>query len=432
MSAVTSGAAALPVGRVFGVDRHANPLSYVERSIDKEFKGALQDGQYSAIVIYGTSKQGKSSLRRNVLPEPFCTFVSATAGMTQEKLYRNILNQAKAAGPLQFTKAGSVTGGGEIELKLPAWLSFLSAKASVSGQYSTGRSWEEVGIDLSDADGVARHYAETVGKKPIVIDNFHYFTPEMQRNVAIDIRAFEERGVKLVIMGTWKARNYLELQNGDLAGTICPLSIEPWSDTDFGRVIDAGLKNLPVTFSYGVREALITKAVGNIGLLQNALRELIIRSAVDASKRVVVNDAKPVREIYRDISAKLLDGTIDKLKRIAEIGEPWLSGKTRMHYILRAFIEDQESNRIEGVALPRLFERANRVVAAAGGDRPMNEQAFGMLVKRDLLAGQQTRMETPIIACDLEGYAGAGRVSALDSWFLITLRNHRRDILEQM
>jgi hypothetical protein len=58
-----------PVREVFGVNRQKNTLSYIERAIDGKFKDALQDGQYSAIVIYGTSKQGKSSLRRHVLPE---------------------------------------------------------------------------------------------------------------------------------------------------------------------------------------------------------------------------------------------------------------------------------------------------------------------------------------------------------------------------
>jgi hypothetical protein len=46
-----------PVREVFGVNRQKNTLSYIERAIDGKFKNALQDGQYSAIVIYGTSKR---------------------------------------------------------------------------------------------------------------------------------------------------------------------------------------------------------------------------------------------------------------------------------------------------------------------------------------------------------------------------------------
>jgi hypothetical protein len=353
--------------------------------------------------------------------------------MTQEMLYRNILNQAQATGPLRFTKGGSVAVGAEAEVKLPDWLSFLSAKASVTADRSSEKSWEEIGIDLSDAGGVARHYVKVAGRRPIVIDNFHYFSPEMQRALAIDIRAFEEPGVKFIVMGAWKARNYLEMQNDDLTGTICPLSIEPWTDDDFARVIDTGLAKLRVSFTGTVRQTLIERAIGNIGLLQRGLRELLDRSEVDQkhNQDVVISDPKIVRNIYRDISTELLDGTVDKLKRIAQIGEPWMAGKTRTYYILRAFLEDQESTRIDGVPLPRLFDRTNKLVASIDRDRAINETAFGMLVKRDLLAGQQSRIETPIIACDLEGYSGAGRLSALDSWFLVTLRNHRTEILDR-
>jgi hypothetical protein len=422
-----------PLREVFGVNRQKNTLSYIERAVDHNFKKALQDGQYSVVVIYGTSKQGKSSLRRHVLPEPFCTFVPATHGMTQEMLYRNILNQAQAAGPLRFTKSGSVSVGAEAEFKLPEWLSFLSAKANVTAERSTERTWEEVGIDLADAGGVARHYANVAGQRPIVIDNFHYFSPEMQRSLAIDIRAFEEFGVKFVIMGTWKARNYLEMQNHDLTGTVCPLSIEPWTNEDFTRVIDTGLANLRVSFTGVVRQTLIERAIGNIGLLQRALRELLDGAEIDKKpgQDIVISDAKVVRNVYRDISTELLDGTIDKLNRISQIGDPWLAGKTRTYYILKAFIHDQESTRIEGVSLPRLFERTNKLIATTEPDRALTDTAFGTLVKRDLLAGQQSRIETPIIACDLEGYSGTGRLSAVDSWFLITLRNHREEILQR-
>jgi hypothetical protein len=415
------------VSEVFGLDRSANPLSYVERDIDDDFKAALQSGQFSVIVIFGTSKQGKSSLRRHVLPDQFCTFVSATAGMTQEKLYRSILNRARASRPVRTEQTHTLTASMEAEAKIPAWLASLAGRIELAGQRQSVSTTEEIDIDLSDAGGVARHYVDAAGPKPIVIDNFHYFSPDMQRSIAIDIRAFEEPGVKFVVMGTWKARNYLEMQNGDLTGTVCPLSIEPWTDADFRRVIEAGEGRLTVKLDEPVRKRLIEKAAGNIGLFQTALRDLVsTKPAIEG----IFADVGTVTGIYRQISTNLVEAMTDKLKRIADIGETWLAGKTRTYYILRTFVEDPESSRIEGVSLARLFDRMNRMIDQTHGARPMNEQAFLTLVRRDLLAGQQTRIETPIIAYDPDSH-GLGRMIVLDSWLLVTIRNHRDQILAQ-
>jgi hypothetical protein len=74
--------------------------------------------------------------------------------------------------------------------------------------------------------------------------SFHYFSLDLQRPIATDIRAFEKKGVKLVIMGTWKARDYLERANPDLSGRVCALSIEPGTQADFIRVIEAGERSL--------------------------------------------------------------------------------------------------------------------------------------------------------------------------------------------
>lgn len=56
---------------VFGVNTRKNVLSYVERGVDQDFKDALSTDEYAVVVVYGTSKQGKSSLCRHILPREY-------------------------------------------------------------------------------------------------------------------------------------------------------------------------------------------------------------------------------------------------------------------------------------------------------------------------------------------------------------------------
>src|SRR5262249_8955768 len=46
---------------VFGLNRYANPLSYVVRPIENQFISCLTDNSVVVIVVYGMSKQGKTS-----------------------------------------------------------------------------------------------------------------------------------------------------------------------------------------------------------------------------------------------------------------------------------------------------------------------------------------------------------------------------------
>ena len=58
------------VGEVFGVSREV-PLNYVTReSVDGEFINALSENKH--IVVFGSSKQGKTSLRKyNLVPPDY-------------------------------------------------------------------------------------------------------------------------------------------------------------------------------------------------------------------------------------------------------------------------------------------------------------------------------------------------------------------------
>ncbi|WP_454258266.1 hypothetical protein [Pseudoxanthomonas mexicana] len=52
------------------------------------------------------------------------------------------------------------------------------------------------------------------------MENFHYLTDEVQQQFAFDLRAFQELGVRFVILGVWREQNRLAQFNGDLLGKV--------------------------------------------------------------------------------------------------------------------------------------------------------------------------------------------------------------------
>jgi hypothetical protein len=415
---------------VFGSRTASNPLSYVVRNIEQQFKDALANERFAAIVIYGTSKQGKSSLRRSVLPDGACTIVRATLGVSREGLFREILNQAGAAGrttrgvdkrternkgfsfnPLKWF---GIEGIGEISIR-------------EKNEHKESEMVDEVEIDYSVTSAVARRYRQVAGTRPIVIDNFHYVEADVQRQLATDILAFADCEIKTIVLGTWTAQDYLKRFNTDLGRRMCPLSIEPWVDADLGAVLATGAKLLAIRLTPIVKESFLQKSAGNVSLLQDAAQEYLINLGIaeTCSQQTLVDDTRSLREVYRKIAAELAADTTERFQQIAKIGEPWINNKTRMYWIIKAFLRDQQSTNVAGVLLDRLITSANALLQLETlTQEKITKPIASLLVKHTLLSEQQKQFRTPIIAFDEE----RDRLFTVDSWTLFTLRRHREEI----
>jgi hypothetical protein len=97
MAAVSVEPVVIRLEDVFGLNERRNVLSYVTRDVEREFAKALKNEANNAIVIYGTSKQGKTSLRRSLLPDTSCITLSCTRETGLEAVYREALSQAGAS-----------------------------------------------------------------------------------------------------------------------------------------------------------------------------------------------------------------------------------------------------------------------------------------------------------------------------------------------
>lgn len=429
--AVQAAPAVTRLDQVFGKPSHTVPLSYIVRDVEREFRQALSDDRYEVLVIYGNSKQGKSSLRRHALPTESCTFVSATQNVTREAVYREALNLVGARIGTKREIKSSVERKFSAKLNAPSWTmleSLFGIGASTERERSDGVTTEDVDVDLSFAAAVARIYARHAGRKPIVIDNFHYFEPDMQAQLATDVRAFAEHGIKVVILGTWKAQNFIQKKNVDLIGRVCALSIEPWADADLMRVLDAGERHLNVRFAKKIRAELLQRCTGNIALLQEIvhlyLKLLGITERSEAPVRIV--DDYHLRKACRAVAEGALLHTTELFQQIARIGDAWIGDKTRMHWILRAFLSDPQATHVDGVEIARLFNRAKAALAGLGHSADdLTQGIVSSLLKTQLLPAQQKAMQTPIIGYD----PTSDRLATMDSWALFTIRLYRDRIV---
>jgi len=255
---------------VFGV-KSTLIKSYIERdSVDERFKAAINDG--NEVIVYGSSKQGKTSLILRHLEEDKYIKVECSPQTQPVDIYKSVLRQLNVSYvESETTESGYEHGGkvgGGFKIKIPFFGDTgVSAEASDKKSDKTVKKEVLVEYNLELAQDVSE-LLKSVGKKRyIVLENFHYLSTEVQESLAYDLRVFQDHHIVFIVLGIWREANRLIQFNGDLLDRITEVPVEPWNKGDFHKVIIKGQKLLNVDFS-DVQDRLIDDSFDSVGVVQ--------------------------------------------------------------------------------------------------------------------------------------------------------------------
>lgn len=250
-------------------------LSYIARSrVDGKFLEAAQTDHH--IVVYGSSKQGKTALRQKHIPTHRCEIYRCSPNTEIATIYQSLLRSAGVR--IETTevrtdgaKAGVKAGFG-IKASLPWFGGDANSEASAEGSRQKSLTTEFVGVNFGDAQAVASIFKEAGFNKFVVLENFHYLTQSVQRTLSFDLKTFHEIGIRFIVLGVWREANHLLVLNPDLQDRIAEIPVEPWNEDEFVEVIESGQHHLNVTIPEEARQQFMRSAYGNVGMLQEFLK----------------------------------------------------------------------------------------------------------------------------------------------------------------
>lgn len=293
---------------VFGVSR--DPVAtYIERSaVDSTLAAALNETRQ--IIIYGSSKQGKTSLLQRHVPDNKRVTVHCGPTTTAEDIYRSFLRQRDVDIVTETSSGTSRDMGTSISAKFTAMIPFFGeGSAETKGEVKAGARQDEkrkaIEFNLANAQDVGELLLRMDGTGFFyVLENFHYLSDDVQRQLAFDLRTFEEMSLRFVILGVWRERNRLVQCNGDLQDRIAEVPVEPWVDADFQRIVNEGARILRVTFSTEVTNEIFAQAHGSVAVVQELLKKFCERANITES---IAEDQPVIR--LADIT--MLQGAIE-------------------------------------------------------------------------------------------------------------------------
>lgn len=274
----------LKLNEVYGISRDL-PRNYVIRkTVDDALVEALTHDEH--IVIYGTSKQGKTSVRKYSLFDHDYLSVVCLNRWTLAQLHAAVL---KSAG---FTVEGAstrtVTGENKANAKLGAsagWGPFKAngeAGAEVTRADATTTQDAPLELDLADVNDIIGALDFAGAPKVIVLDDFHYLPEQTQEDFAVALKAFhEESKYTFIVSGVWLDPNRLLQYNGDLGGRVTSINADEWSREELSEVITTGAELLNVEFSDAFVDGLLDNSFDSVWVVQDVCRRACIAAGVN-------------------------------------------------------------------------------------------------------------------------------------------------------
>lgn len=291
-----------PLDEVYGISRDV-PLNYVEReNVDEVFRKNLRRGKH--ITIFGSSKQGKTCLRKHCLDTSKYIVIQCSNKWTLSDLNAHILKQAG----YELTESTKMSMSGKAKLIASIKSKFLPVDVGAESSLEEGEESETVyrqlELDIDDANDVISALKEINFSKYIVLEDFHYLKQEVQKDFAVELKAFHENSTLcFIVVGVWLDENKLVIYNGDLTGRTVSVNADAWTQHELTQVIENGASLLNIGFNQNFVSSLLTECNGNVYIVQEACYRVCEQENVTETQKTYkeIGDRSNAKDIVKNI-----------------------------------------------------------------------------------------------------------------------------------
>ncbi|MDM1043380.1 hypothetical protein HX004_02040 [Myroides sp. 1354] len=403
---------------VFGIQRDI-PLNYIEREADKIFIDSLDRGHH--IVIFGSSKQGKTCLRKKNLNDKDYITVHCDNKMDLYNLNINILKQAGFT--VQISETKTISGKAKIRVGF-GWNLFGKADfdSELEGEKGNEKEYKPLELDPEDINDIIKALNSLDFNKYIVIEDFHYLKDETQVDFAIELKAFHENSkFTFIIVGVWLEENRLIALNGDLSGRVKSVNADEWTDQNLLDLIATGEELLNITIPENEKIKLIEKSLNNVYIVQEVCYEISIENGIkeQSDQTVLINCTNLENIISKVISQH--SGRYNNL--LTNISEGFQSTELEMHKWIMYAILKSDIEKLE-IGLKR-----NEINILLQAEHPKKQDLNPGNLTQALksIASLQVKKNTIPIIIDYD--SSNLKLNIVDKGFLIWLSDQDKDEL---
>ena len=342
------------VDEVFRTSRDL-PKNYISRKhVDDLFIDSL--AKETHIVIHGSSKQGKTSLRKKNLLED--DYISITCSNTWDIADINESILKKAGYQVVVSELKTIKGTNKVSLSVGLGGNKIGSDISVELAKQINK--QSLELDLHNTNDVISALKEINFSKYIVLEDFHYLKVESQVDFTISLKAYhEESNLCFIIVGVWLEDDRLTTFNGDLAGRVVSINADQWLDENIDELFTVSEALLNISFPIEFKTAVKNKCNGSIFLVQQLCMKVCEAQSITKTQEKQTEVAKNI-DINKEIKSVLDMHTGRFTKFLMDFSAGFQPTELELYkWILYALITIDDRLLIEGLPIQALRRQIN-------------------------------------------------------------------------
>ena len=244
--------------------------TYIKRS-GEDLEERLRQGSATPkliVSVSGPSKSGKTVLVERVIGQDNIIAVSGALIKTPDQLWTRVLDwietpattttQLQKTETEQHTETSGLTGKVPTIFEASGQSAFMHSAATTSSETST--------VNRSGMMQVVKEIGDS--EFLIFVDDFHYMSREVQTEVAKQIKAAAERGIRICVASVPHRADDVVRGNPELRGRTANIDTSFWTKEELIGIAEAGFRALNVEITREEMTAFATGACGSPQLMQ--------------------------------------------------------------------------------------------------------------------------------------------------------------------
>ena len=343
-------------------------VTYVDDHLIDQSRRLRQDLSAGPCVVSlsGPSKSGKTVFIEKTLGRDNLIKVNGAGVKSSQELWLKVFAVIGTPVKVVETNEKNTTSsfGAKAEGSVP-----LLAK----GEVTTVGTWGSKKAETAEAavDYVALLVKE-LGKTEyiIFIDDFHYINPEVQQDIAMQIKEGIEGKVQFVCASVPYRSDDVLLANADLRGRAYKVDFKYWAHSELAKIAHIGFSAMNLKVPPAIINALASEAAGSPQLMQTLCLNLCFDVDHEVRPDIQVEIAENTDLIERVCRRTTANNDYSSTVSAMKDG-PKIRGKDRKSYVLQSnnAAMDVYPLILRGIACdpPTLTLRANELAARVQG-----------------------------------------------------------------
>lgn len=243
--------------------------TYIKRVDNNEEKliRSLRDEPYTPVSISGPSKSGKTVLVVKTVGENNLIKISGADVESVDDFWKKVCVQCEISRVSEVSyvdgEASGAKGACQVDLGLGGVAKTSmsvgieeSVMSSLTQKVESGKSWKELA-----------HESLAV-RKVIFVDDFHYMSQKVQKNIGRQIKVASEKGIRFCIASVPHRGDDAVRSNPELRGRLVHIDVGFWRFEDVKKIAEYGFSALNMLVSDKNCSLFALKSYGSPQLMQ--------------------------------------------------------------------------------------------------------------------------------------------------------------------